>query len=882
MRRGARRTRGFARSLHPAVLALAAATLLAAAALFAAGAARAQAVPGAPARPAPTRPGGAPPAAAAPAAAAKTTGPTLTQEGLVNLDFDDVDLPVVIDTIAKLTNKNFIYDDRVRGKVTIVSPTPIPIEQAYTVFESMLQVKGFTTVETPGGAIKIIPIRDAKETSVDTHEARRSTPDSDRFVTRLIPLTYIDADAIANTLKPLVSKEAALVAYGPTNTVILTDSASNIRRILSILEAIDVESYKEELAVIRLQYADASTLANQLSAVFGGEVTSAGGGGAGRVQRPQAPNRPPVATPVTPEGTPQRGQVRIITDDRTNALILLAGRSVLEEMRTLIRKLDVPLEGGGRIQVYYLKHADAEDLADTLNALLTGQSPEGGGGGGRGPGPNAGLPPTLRAAMTDLSNSVSSITADPDTNSLVIQASPEGFATLMQVIEKLDIERPQVLVEALIMEVDVTDSKDLGFNGVLHLTSNGNKINIGSITDSRTSSNQGTESTIGAIASAIGSSTVPGLITSAVLGNGSTIQAIIRAAATDNHTNVLSAPHILTADNEEAQILVGNNIPIITNRVQSATGVTTVAPNSTLATSVNVERQDIGVTLRVTPQITEGDTLRLEIFQEITDINSALQSGVGDVNQVGPALSNRRIENTVTVGDNETVVVGGLIGDKYEKVVNKVPWLGDIPFFGWLFKSKTNTITKSNLLVFLTPHIVRSPDDLEKASIGKREEFERRSQQALDQPVPERPTPVDHPIGLLSEMPLNTPNATSGALSVLDKHYPLERMREIERERETEKTKAAQARANPQPATHYVILAGTFADPQVARSRLTELVDAGFEGSLLSSAKDGKVLTELRVGPFASQAQAEKVSQTLRHSYDLTPRVVEESGDKQP
>ena len=851
------------------------AVALAAAALLAAERAGAQ----------PQRPPAAHPAAVAPgapAANARSSGPTITPEGLVNLDFDDVDLPVVIDTIAKLTNKNFIYDDRVRGKVTIVSPTPIPIDQAYTVFESMLQVKGFTTVEAPGGAIKIIPIRDAKETSVDTHESRRPTPDTDRFVTRLIPLTYIDADAIANTLKPLVSKEAALVAYGPTNTIILTDSASNIRRILSILEAIDVESYKEELAVIRLQYADASTLANQLSAVFGGEVTSAGGNAAGRVQRPQAiPGRPPTATPVTPEGTPQRGQVRIITDDRTNALILLAGRSVLEEMRTLIRKLDVPLAGGGRIQVYYLKHADAEDLADTLNALLTGQQPEGG-GGGRGPAPNAQVPAALRSAVTDLSSSVSSITADPETNSLVIQASPEGFAALMQVIEKLDIERPQVLVEGLIMEVDVTDSRDLGFNFVVRLLNNGNKYTIASLTDSPTSGLAGVAQTAGNVGAAVAGGTLPGLIANLSMGNGSTIQAIIRASANDNHTNVLSAPHILTADNEEAQILVGNNIPIITNRVQSAAGVTTVTQNSTLATSVNVERQDIGVTLRVTPQITEGDTLRLEIFQEITDINRALQAGVGDVNQVGPALSNRRIENTVTVGDNETVVIGGLVADKYDNTLTKVPWLGDIPFFGWLFKTKSNTVTKSNLLVFLTPHIVRSPEDLEKASIGKREEFERRSQQALDQRLPEQPTPVDHPVGLLSGMPLETRNPTAGALTVLDKRYPLERMREIEREQENAKTQAQQARTNPAPAARYVILAGTFADAQVARTRLTELVDAGFEGSLLSSPKGGRVMTELRVGPFTSQAQAEKVSETLRRSYDLTPQVVEEHGDSQP
>jgi len=850
---------------------------LAAALLLAAGAARAQIAPQpvAPARPAP----------AAPAAPGKAVGPTLTPEGLVNLDFDDVDLPVVIDTIAKLTNKNFIYDDRVRGKVTIVSPTPIPIDQAYKVFESMLQVKGFTTVEAPGGALKVIPIRDAKETSVDTRQSDRLTPDTDQFVTRLIPLTYIDADAIANTLKPLVSKEAALVAYGPTNTVILTDSASNIRRILSILQAIDVESYKEELAVIRLRYADSSSVANQLSAVFGGEVTSSGGGG-GRAPRPQVgANRPVTATPVTPEGTPQRGQIRIITDDRTNALILLAARTILEEMRALIRKLDVPLEGGGRIQVYYLKHADAEDLADTLNALLTGQAPSGGGGGGGnfpGGGPGGGAAANLRSAVTELSSSVSSITPDPETNSLVIQASPEGFATLMQVIEKLDIERPQVLVEALIMEVDITDSRDLGFNGVIRLVNSGNKFTIGTLSDSGTQGLAGAAQAAGSVAQALASSTLPGLIANLSMGQGSTIQAIIRASASDNHTNVLSAPHILTADNEEAQILVGNNIPIITNRVQSAAGVTTVTQNSTLATSVNVERQDIGVTLRVTPQITEGDTLRLEIFQEITDINRALQSGVGDVNQVGPALSNRRVENVVTVGDNETVVIGGLVGDKYDNTKTQAPWLGDIPFIGWLFKTTSSTVTKSNLLVFLTPHIIRSPEDLEKASIGKREEFERRSTQALNNRPSENPVALDHRVGILSEIPLSTKNPTAGAIQAVEKHYPLERMREIERRQALDKEHAQQAANAPGPATRYVVLAGGFANAQAARTRLTELVDAGFEGSLVTSPKGGRVTTELRIGPYASASQAEKVAETLRRSYDLSPQVVTEQEEPKP
>ncbi len=284
----------------------------------------------------------------------------------MQLDFNDVELSVVIDTIARLTNKNFIYDDRVRGRVTIVSPTRISVDEAYAVFESVLQVKGFTTVMGPGGAIKVIPIREAKESNIETLRAPRTTPDSDRTITRLIPLQYIDAEAITNTLKPLVSKDASMVAYPPTNTVILTDAASNIRRILNILQSIDVETYKEELTVIKIRHADASTLAEQLSEIFGADVTETAA-----VRRART-RRTPAQAVTTAEGA-AKGKVRILTDDRTNSLIILASRQRLVELRGAIARLDVPVTGQGRIHVYYLKHADAEELATTLSALISGQ-----------------------------------------------------------------------------------------------------------------------------------------------------------------------------------------------------------------------------------------------------------------------------------------------------------------------------------------------------------------------------------------------------------------------------------------------------------------------------------------------------------------------------
>src|SRR5262249_31830316 len=409
--------------------------------------------------------------------------------------------------------------------------------------------------------------------------------------------------------------------YQPTNTVILTESASNIRRLIAIIEAIDVDTYRQDLGVIHLEYADAATMAEQLSDIYGVEVASSTvPGGATRARR-AAP-----ATPQAPQPTAAQGplrNVRIITDERTNSLIVLAASAQLEEVRQLARKLDVPVPGGGRVHVYPLQHANAEELAKTLSSMISGtpRAPSGGAAGaGRELGGAAAAGgaqgQALRSVVAGLAEGVT-VTPDPLTNSLVIQASQEGFSALAAVIRQLDVERPQVLVEALIMEVDVTDSADLGFNGLYRILSGPTDFAVATVTDPETATIAG-----GGAGGPIGSVAFPFIAryfrdtTAGGTNNGSTIQGIIRAAAQDDNANIISAPHILTSDNEEAEIRVGDNIPIISSRVESAAGVANATGN--LASSVNVQRQDIRVTLRVTPQITEGDSLRLEIFQEIT------------------------------------------------------------------------------------------------------------------------------------------------------------------------------------------------------------------------------------------------------------------------
>jgi hypothetical protein len=276
----------------------------------------------------------------------------------------------------------------------------------------------------------------------------------------------------------------------------------------------------------------------------------------------------------------------------------------------------------------------------------------------------------------------------------------------------------------------------------------------------------------------------------------------------------------------------------------------------------------------VTPQITEGDTLRLEIFQEITDLNNQIQGDVGNVDQVGPALSNRRIENVVAAADGDTIVVGGLIGDRYQSDLTKVPWLGDIPVLGWLFKTDSKKLQKANLLVFLTPHVIRGPDETERLSIVKREEFRRRSVQALGE-LPNENLLPDRTIGVLGDpAAVESENPARGAVMALDKRYPLERMLEIERGEATTKARARAAAAMPTGPPRYLVLGGVFADSGVAQSTLTRLIDAGYEGTLVSSRASGRVLLELRVGPYRELGEAERTAEALRRAYSLAPQVL--------
>ncbi len=769
------------------------------------------------------------------------------EEELISLDFADVELPVVIDTISRLTGYNFIYDDRVRGRVTIVSPTEVTIDQAFAVFESVLKVKGFSLVLGPGNTYKILPIRDIKESSVDTIKDNRPSPNRDRFVTRLVPLQFIDAAAITQTIKPLISKDASLVAYDATNTIIVTDSESNIRRLLSILAALDVESYRQELAVIKIEHADANTLAEQLSEIYGAEVASASGGSTAAQRRARSRRRTTNSSSAAaaPGGDSAVGPtVRILPDERTNSLLVLSSRQQLADIRGLVRKLDIQVRGEGRIQVYYLRHADAEELSETLNSLVG----TGGGGSSRSsslPG-SASNNQSIRSAVTPLDDGIT-VTADPATNALVIKASKEGYETLKQVIEKLDVSRPQVLVEALIVEVDVTDDLSLGFdiayrmvNGDMDLLlQTGNAVLPGSGLAAAALSNA-FENPADAF--------TPGAVATS---NGGSFGIGMQALASDKDVNIVSAPHILTSDNEEAEIIIGDNIPIVTGRTEAATG------GPSLSQAVNVERQDVGVTLRVTPQISEGETLRLNIFQEITEVSP--NPATGDPDEVGVALSNRKIENTVVVNDGETVAIGGLIDESYTETERGVPFLRDIPYLGWLFKTKTESLRKTNLLIFLTPHIIRNADDLERETIRKRLELEER-------------VGNEHEFAELEDWNRPTGGRDFAVAEELTRHslrYPIDRMRELEEQHEKlrDEREAEAERVAAAGIQRYAVRVASFLDENQAAQTLTALIDSGYDGTLVTSESDGNLVFTIQIGPFEDLWTADRTAQTLDAAY---------------
>ncbi len=601
----------------------------------------------------------------------------------VSIDFNNVDINVFIKFISELTGRNFVVDQRVKGSVTINSPGQISLDEAYQVFESVLEIHGYSTVPA-GEVVKIVPATDARSKSVATSIAKPEASPSDHIVTQLIPLNYASATEMRRLLAPLVSKSSVILAHKKTNTLIITDVQSNIQRLMRIIEVVDKPGVGQEIAVIPLTHSDASKLVKLLTTVF-------------------SPSRR-----QTKEGGPSGAVERFMADERTNTIIMLAGENDIVRARKLISMLDKKMpRGSEKIRVYYLENAMAEDLAKVLQEV---------------PAKKGDQPKTGRKAAV-ISQNVR-IMPDKSTNSLVIMAEKDDFAVLEEMIQKLDIPRAMVFIESLIMEVDVKSDFNFGveWSAMKEIDYNNRPAAIGgTFRSGGTSELGGLGGIAGDAVAGAGAATgifpqgfSVGVITQMLEIGGVQfpgIGALVNVLKNDRHVHIIATPQIMTTDNEEATITVGKNVPY-----QTKSGSTNVeAFNS-------YEYRDVGLTLKITPHISKDRTVRLKIEQELTKLEDISQGLSQLVDR--PTTLKRTIETTVIVKDKNTIVIGGLIDDALSVSTEKIPCVGDIPVLGWLFKSQSDSNEKTNLYVFLTPHVVNNPVEAEKLYLRKRVDIE--------------------------------------------------------------------------------------------------------------------------------------------------------------
>jgi general secretion pathway protein D len=692
----------------------------------------------------------------------------------ITINFDNADLRTVIKFISELTGKNFVVDDKVKGTVTIISPTDITVDEAYHVFLSVLEMKGFTVVES-GKVFKVVPSAEARYRDIETlrPEDAVRVGREDRIITQLVPLRHASANDLRGLLTPMVSKESQIVAYQPTNTLIITDYASNIRRLQALIKEMDVESTDEKITVHPLKYASAQVLATELLSLM--DRGGAKGGAPARSVSPKPVTQPSQPTPrpatpgqiTQPAGAEEAAALsvsKLVPDERTNSLIIIASEAETRKILDLVDKLDVPLPPGRKkIHVYYLENAKAEEvlqvlsqlsgrggvgvgygtaagLGTTRSGLGTGTTGLGSGGLG-GLSSSGGLSGSTGLGTTGLGTSRTAglgtggaglfssgiergpraailgedvvVVADKATNAIIVMAPPEDYETVKELIGKLDVWRPQVLVEALIAEVSLTKTKSLGVEWQFaeRVDSSGRETGIQTGT--------GPANLDFSTAAQFLFGVFKGPIT--IAGQQFTnLKAVLRAFQRAEDVNILSTPHILTLNNEEAEIVVAQNIPFL--KSQTGTAESTVPGTTTPTTAVlqTFEFKDVGIILRITPQISKGKFVRLNIFQEVSDV------GAQQVLTTTPTTFKRQAKTVVVVEDGQTVVIGGLIQDSQRQSTSGVPCLGSVPLLGNLFRTQSvGPQEKRNLLIFITPHIVNTPEDMAGITEQKRKERER-------------------------------------------------------------------------------------------------------------------------------------------------------------
>ncbi|MCU7880769.1 MAG: type II secretion system secretin GspD [Candidatus Thiodiazotropha sp. (ex Lucinoma aequizonata)] len=607
----------------------------------------------------------------------------------ISLNLNNADIEILIETVADLTGKHFVIDPRVKGKVTVISAHPMESDEFYQVFLSILEVYGFSTIPS-GDVIKIVPDVKAKWGGILTMDPIAQLP-GDRIVTRIIQVKNITSAQLVPILRPLISREAHLAAYQDTNVLIISDRRQNVNRLMKIIKQIDQVS-NNSIEVITLQHASAAEVVRILDGL----------------QTRTAKGRK-IAT-------------KLVADKRTNSILISGDPTARLHSRVVIQHLDTPFDNEGNAQVIYLKYANAADLV----TILTGVSED-----------LDGTEQALGTATRGKSKLPINIQADEASNALIITAPPDIFLSLQAIIRKLDIRRAQVLVEAIIAEITYEKAKRFGVQWIIDATLGErgpvSVINMGSPNITQLSG----EVVSGQKAMPLGPGASIGL--GRFNSNRINFAALIQAMENDTATNILSTPSLTTLDNQEAEIVIGQSVPFITGSYSSRGAFgTSLSPFQT------VQRENVGLTLKVKPQINEGNSIKLEIDQEVSSVNRTASANATDL------ITNKRtIKTVVMVDDGSTIVLGGLIQEDLQQIQEKVPILGDIPLLGALFRSSDTTKVKRMLVVFLRPTVIRDAA-VNTQIAGEKYNYFRALQLEMKQEginlMPDEETPVLPPL----------------------------------------------------------------------------------------------------------------------------------------
>lgn len=653
----------------------------------------------------------------------------------IRLDFNEISLSDLTKFISCITEQNFLLSTAAKksGTVSILSPKPVTAYEAYKAFLSALEANGLTIVKN-GKFNEIVGAKVAKNQGADIRRSR-GAPNDDRIVTRLIQLSHVPAEEVLPVLDKFKTANADITVYGPTNTIILTDTGRSILRLVKLLRQLDVPTGKEKIWIRPIQYADAPEVIKVLTTLFGG---GKGAKAPARKTTSRARGKKAAAASTVVGGT--SGDLtdititKMIADDRTNSIIFIASKSVYLKVDRLIRKLDVPVAGEGAIHIHYLENADAKDISSALSSLTQGS---------RGSTARRGAKKGGAAAVGSLFEGEVKITSYEQTNALIIESSRKDYLAVQRVIRQLDIRRKQVYVEAILMEISQDKNKDVGVssNGGALFEVDGEQLPL-----------------------VFGAGGLPGLVPAAgALGEGQSVAGfqgplidvplgtdsdgntssfslpafsfLLKAIQTTANINVLSTPHILTLDNEKASIEVGKRQPYRSSSIGGGLGSLTSLLGSAGGAAAGltgglsqlaglggglgsqVQFIDIDLKLEIEPQVNSADFVKLKIMQSMDEL-----AGFEPTTQA-PITTKRKIENTVVVRDGQPAVIGGLLRDAETESVSKVPILGDIPLLGVLFRSTKTTVEKRNLLLIVIPHVIKDPSDLKRIHEQRRKEF---------------------------------------------------------------------------------------------------------------------------------------------------------------